>query len=177
MTLSARKKRYLFAISRLLGVTLILAFPSAAMADGTETLGPPSVAIASGSGVVAAGTGLEVQPGQIDLNVPGVVKQVLLYWSGEYTAISDSEIDVNGILVSGTSIGGPKNFFSNVFFETFRADITGLGLIGPGANSLTIQGLTYDSSNSGAGILVIVDDGSGDAGLEIRDAALNRKEV
>ena len=54
-------------------------------ADGTETLGPPSIAIAEGSGVIVAGVGLEaVQTGTINLDVPAgsTVKQVLLYWEG-----------------------------------------------------------------------------------------------
>ncbi|MGD2109130.1 MAG: hypothetical protein PVI86_07035, partial [Phycisphaerae bacterium] len=39
------------------------------MADGTEELGPPSIAIASGSGIVAAGVGLDVQPGMLSIDV------------------------------------------------------------------------------------------------------------
>jgi hypothetical protein len=54
------------------------------LADGTETLGSASVAIASGTGTVAAGTGMETGSGTIDFTVPAgaTVKQVLLYWAG-----------------------------------------------------------------------------------------------
>ena len=68
---------------------------SLALADGTETLGPPTIAIASGSGSVAAGTGLhDAQPGTITIDVPGNVNQALLYWGGAVTrnALSDNTI-------------------------------------------------------------------------------------
>ena len=50
-------------------------------ADGTETLGSPSIPIASGTGIVAAGTGLsQIQPGTIDITLPGAPVQVIAYW-------------------------------------------------------------------------------------------------
>jgi len=45
------------------------------LADGTETLGDPiGISLSPGSGVVVAGTGMETQPGTININVPGTVK-------------------------------------------------------------------------------------------------------
>ena len=75
-------------MKKLLGISVLLALllvviVSIALADGTETLGPPSIPIASGTGIVAAGTGLVTQPGTIDVDVPGTVNQVLLYWEGQ----------------------------------------------------------------------------------------------
>jgi hypothetical protein len=60
---------------------MALCMSGAVLADGTETLGTPSVAIASGTGLYANGTGMVNQPGVIAVNVPAgaTVKQVLLY--------------------------------------------------------------------------------------------------
>ena len=162
-----------FALIALVTVLALLALPSVVMfADGTETLGPPSISIASGSGFVAAGTGLETQPGSITIDVPAgaTVKQVLLYWSNEFYGTGDDTVNVNAIPVTGTSIGGPTVFYyfnGDVKLQSFRADITALGLVGAGANTLTIDGL--DPLGLGAGVLVIFDDGSSTADIQIRD--------
>src|SRR3954452_17582672 len=88
-----------------------------AVADGTETLGPPAgVTLASGTGVITAGVGTRfTQPAAFTFNVPGAVKQVLLYWSGHFnTSLGgspDPTIDINNggpnTSVTGTQIGGP----------------------------------------------------------------------
>ena len=87
------------------------ALSSQAIADGTETLGPPSIPIASGTDVIIAGTGLSLlQPDNIAINIPAgsTVKQVLLYWEGRDTIPTpDDTIIVNGIPVTGALIGGP----------------------------------------------------------------------
>ncbi|MEZ4673619.1 MAG: hypothetical protein R2932_05155 [Caldilineaceae bacterium] len=145
---------------------LFLCFPAKiALADGTETLGPPSLTVASGTGIVAAGTGLVTQPGTINITVPAgaTVKQVLLYWEGQMaTNISgDDTIRLNGTTnVTGKLIGGSTLFFSGAFSSAFRADITDLNLIGAGANTLTVDSLTFTRVSNGAGILVIYDDGT-----------------
>ena len=67
----------LFAVAAL---TLLMCTSVLAWADGTETLGVPTIPIASGTGVVAAGTGMVTQPGAIDIDIPAgaAVAQVLL---------------------------------------------------------------------------------------------------
>jgi hypothetical protein len=150
--------------------SLALAPPAAA--DGTETLGAPSIAIAAGSGFAIGGTGLQTQPGTIMVNVPAgaTVEQVLLYWEGDNGggAAPDDTIVVAGNSVTGTLIGGPTVFFSDVAFAAFRADITALGLVSAGANSLQVSGLTNNFRNNGAGVMVVYDDGT-TADLQLRD--------
>ncbi|MGH8469757.1 MAG: hypothetical protein ACREVY_12490 [Gammaproteobacteria bacterium] len=144
--------------------------PLSAWADGTETLGPPSIPIQSGTGIVAAGTGLISQPGTIGISVPGTVKQVLLYWEGQSISPNpgDSTIVVNGNTVTGTLIGGPTLFFSDKQSSTFRADITSLNLVASGPNTLNVQGLNFGFADNGAGVMVVYDDGS-PASIQLRD--------
>jgi hypothetical protein len=160
------------ALTVLVMLLASLALPSVVMfADGTETLGSPSIPIAEGSGFVAAGTGLyDMQPGTIDIDVPGTVVQVLLYWSVEFSGAGpgDHTITVSGNSVTGTSIGGPTLFYGDVSLQSFRADITGLGLVFAGSNTLAVSDL---ADGLGAGVLVIFDDGSGATGIQIRDGS------
>jgi hypothetical protein len=144
---------------------------SPAGADGTESLGQPSVPIAAGSGVVTEGTGLFVQPSNVSLAVPAnaSVKQVLLYWQGEHRGAADDDIVVNGTEVTGQFIGGNTTFYADVRSSSFRADVTSRGFVQPGANTLTLQGLTFDTGNNGASFVVIYDDGSGIKEVGVRD--------
>jgi hypothetical protein len=146
----------------------------------TETLGDIGIPVAEGSGIVAAGVGLVgdpavVQPGTININVPGVVKQVLLFWEGQYDGSgTDDQIIVNGNTVTGTLVGGPTKFFGNAYSSTQRADITALGLVDTGMNTLTVEGMDFtylnpDYQNNGVGMLVIYDDGSGLAEIGIKE--------
>jgi hypothetical protein len=145
-----------------------------AWGNGTEILGPPSIAIASGTGFAVGGVGLieTPQPAAITVDVPAgaTVKQVLLYWLSEHYPQSgpDTTAIVNGINVTGESIGGPINFFSVVYFETLRADITAIAGVGPGANTISIAGIDSSFRTAGAGVLVIYDDGS-EAHIELLD--------
>lgn len=152
--------------------TAVVAGP--ALADGTETLGPPSIAIADGSGLAVGGTGLNTQPGTITVDVPAgaTVEQVLLYWSGFTNpgTAGDPTVTVDGTEVTGQLIGGPTPFFSGVSARTYRADITSLGAVTAGANSLAIAGADFSFSNDGAGVVVIYDDGSATA-LALRDGS------
>ena len=153
--------------------TTVAVFGSAPMAgaDGTETLGPPSVPIAKGSGVATGGTGMHTQPATMTVNVPAgaTVKQVLLYWEGHYnTGEPDSTIVVEGTTVQGTLIGGPRLFFEDKFAATYRADITSLNVVSAGANMLDVSGLEFSFRNNGAGVLVIYDNGT-EAIIDIRD--------
>ncbi len=160
-------------------VAASLVCPVDVRADGTESLGAPAVAIASGTGVAAAGVGLaESQPGTIQINVPSGarVEQVLAYWTCQYRISGDPEIEVDSTPVTGASIGGPAVFFDiegvPVYSETYRADITGLGLITSGPNSVPIGGLACGGAfeNSGAGILVIYSMASAPpAVIDVRD--------
>lgn len=151
---------------------------SPAVADGNQTLGTPSVPIAAGSGVVTGGTGLaDTDSGTIDVTVPdgASVAQVLLYWEGQYIAGSggtDDTLVVDGNPVTGTLIGTSQHFPTNegmVMSDTYRADITGLGLVSPGANSLVVSELEFGFVTDGAGVIVILDDGSTVATIDVRD--------
>ncbi len=143
-------------------------------ADGDDELGAPGISIASGTGMVAAGTGLAtVQPGNITINISDNIKQVLLYWSGKSALSSsgDDTIIIEDIAVTGTLVGTSYNIPAGNHKQTYRADITNLALIGGGGNNLEIKGLNFDKINNGAGILVILDDDTALANIDIRDGA------
>ena len=145
----------------------------AVLADGTEILEPTTETLADGSGIVGAGVGLSLgQPGDIEITIPAgaSVEQVLLYWDGadrDYDGAApvigttEDTIQVSGSDVTGTFIGG-RTFGTDVQLFTFREDITDLDLVSPGANTLSVGGLDFgnDSVETGAGVLVIIDDGS-----------------
>jgi hypothetical protein len=157
----------------LLGVYLVLS-SQAVFADGNETLGTPSINISTGTGVIASGTGLIAQPGTIDIIIPGSVdvKQVLLYWEGQYTSPEgDDTILVNGIEVTGILIGGPTLCFSNVTTSSYRADITNIIRLSlkNGLNTFQISGADFNYANNGAGILVIIDDGTPQKDIQLLD--------
>ncbi|MEN8007674.1 MAG: hypothetical protein ABFS42_11705 [Candidatus Krumholzibacteriota bacterium] len=144
--------------------------------NGTETLGPPSIAIASGTGFAEGGVGMVgIDTGRLRVEVPATaqVVQALLYWAGGSTTGSgDDEISLDGVLVQGELIGGPVLFFGDYEFFAYRADITALGAVQAGMNTFTVSdfdftGTTLDENN-GASILVIYDDGT-DANLTLRD--------
>lgn len=167
--------RFYFAgLSSLLGLLLLLIAPTTAWADGTEELGPPAnITLATGTGIVAAGTGMVTQPSTIELTVPtgATVKQVLLYWEGQMRTdvAGDETILVNGTAVTGDLIGGPALFFGQAYSSAFRADITAMGLISAGSNSITVDELSFTRVANGAGIMVIYDDGSAPAEIMWRD--------
>ena len=178
-----------FVIGTILGIAALVAAPLA-VADGTETLGPPSVSIASGTGVVAAGVGTEGfqnTPRSFTVEVPAgaIVKQVLFYWGGRFEPVEgtdDNAISINGNPVTGTSIGGPSFFYTaptaehpgSVYHRVFRADVTGLGLVAAGVNTLTIADMAFVSilgsiGNVGAGVFVVYDSGGPASTIGIRD--------
>jgi len=165
-------------IAVLLGIVAVATGWVRLRSDGSEILGTPSIAIASGTGVVSGGTGMVAQPGSITLDVPAgaVVKQVLLYWEGFSTDGSgDDSITVAkggpSTAVTGTLIGGPTPIVPGTVASTYRADITSLGLVQAGSNTLTLAGLSFNLVNNGAGIFVIFDDGTSPAGIVIRDGS------
>ncbi len=144
--------------------------------NGTEVLGPPTIAIASGTGLSEGGVGMVgVNSAQLTVDVPtgAQVVQALLYWAGGATAGSgDDEISLDDNLVQGELIGGPVLFFGSYEFFAYRAEITGLGLVVAGMNTFTVAdfdftGTTLDENN-GASILVIYDNGD-EASIILRD--------
>jgi hypothetical protein len=145
----------------------------ALVADGTEQLGPASIPIAAGTGMVSAGTGMNVQPSQITVEVPegATVNQVVLYWEGFMAedVAGDDTIVVSGNSVTGALIGGPAYFFDGAYASAFRADITNLGLVEAGVNVLNVSGLEFTNVSNGAGVMVIFSDGSSSAQIQIRD--------
>ena len=161
----------------------LLLLPVVGLADGTETLGAPEVSIAAGTGVVAAGVGLgSGQPADISIDVPAgaTVVQVLLYWSHETVIGGDDTLNVgpDAIEVTGVQIGGPAFFFpfdgKAVDVYGFRADITSLGLVSAGSNTVAVGGLdtqvsTPGTGAHGAGLLVIYDDGGGLSDIGVVD--------
>jgi hypothetical protein len=172
------------ALAGALLASLVLA--PAALADGTETLGPPSIAIGTGTDVKVAGVGNHAFPGtptsfNADIPANAIVKQVLLYWTGHVSSGTgpdqpDFNITVNGNAVQAQSlIGGPTNFFLGENFYTYRADITSLNLIQPGSNVLTVSDMHYPSAfappsgNDGAGVVIVFDDGTPSTFAGIRD--------
>lgn len=156
--------------------------PSFSIAIATETLDDIDIPLASGTGIKTAAVGLVgdpavVQPGTINIDVPGTVKQVIIYWEGQNaTSGGDDDITVNGIPVVGTLIGGPTLFYPIAYSSSYRADITSLGVVSSGPNTLTIGGMEFTKVrsgstyiNDGAAVLVIYDDGSDTADIRIRD--------
>jgi hypothetical protein len=164
-------------------MTGLFAAGSSALADGTEILEPTSAVLADGSKIIGAGIGLSLaQPGDIEIEVPAgaSVEQVLIYWDGAdrdhagaapTIGVSTDTIDVSGNVVEGVFIGG-RTFGTDVQQFTYRADITSLGLVSAGPNTLSVSGLNFgtESVETGAGILVIIDDG-GPATLSIFDGS------
>lgn len=144
-----------------------------------EQLSPYNGPLREASGIVAAGTGLAgstgiaIGAGSITIDVPGEVRQVILFWNGfvDFPAAPiDETILLNGTQdVQGTIIGGPTNIFGNVASVTLRADITALNLISPGTNTLTLSDANFDRVTNGAGILVLYDDGTDFRDIQVRE--------
>jgi len=152
--------------------------PQSAFADGTEMLGAPiGLAIAAGTATQVAGVGMVgVASGTIQMDVPlGVtVKQVLLVWEGlALTAAEQGATDnilINGATpVVGDRVGGATLFFTGAWSSTYRADITGLGLIQPGMNSFDVSGLDFGRASNGVGVVAILDDGGPLADIQYVD--------
>jgi hypothetical protein len=163
-------------------VVLALTAAPASHADGTETLGTPSVPIADGSDLLVAGVGTEQHsgtPAPFSFTVPAgaSIKQVLVYWQGQITAGGqpDDVISLNGNSITGTLIGGPSNPFAQEQFYTYRADISTLDLVSTGDNTLTVSemnfqsDLFYPTGNKGVGLAVIYDDGSPSTVADLND--------
>jgi len=181
------KFRKLISAAAILTVT---SFSAATFSEGTETLGPLSIDVAEGSGVAIGGVGLFIDnmdgtytntDGEIDVSVPpgASIEQVLLYWVSEdgpshVPVAGDDMVTIDGNPVVGTLIGGTSEIYAKgdgtgkIYMSAYRADITGLGLVSDGDNTLLLTEFDATYRNQGAGILVIFDDGSG-ADIELLD--------
>ncbi len=184
---SITKQWYQNTISSAVGIAILSCSGSVVFADGTETLGSPSIKIESGTGITSAGTGLINQPGLIEIDAPGEINQALLYWECQTSLnstptdkdiVGDYDISVGGVLVQGELIGGPTLFYGNTYSTTFRADITDLNLVYNGNNNLEIDGLDCSNqanpelayANNGAGLMLIYDDNSmSEAEITVKD--------
>jgi hypothetical protein len=157
-----------------------LAGPSfSVLAVYTETLGEIDVPLPDASGMVCNGIGLRgdpavTQPGYISLNVPGTPVKAFIFWEGQMSTDDpgDPSILVNDQVVNGTFIGGTTDIVPDVWTSTYRADIT--SLVVAGANNIKVEGMDFnarcpDCRNDGAGVLVLYDDGSGTAHIDIRE--------
>lgn len=157
-----------------------LAGPSfSVLAVNTETLGAIDVPLPDASGMVCNGIGLRgdpavTQPGYISLNVPGTPVKAFIFWEGQMSTDDpgDGSILVNDQVVNGTFVGGTTDIVPDVWTSTYRADITSLVVAGP--NNIKVEGMDFnarcpDCRNDGAGVLVLYDDGSGTAHIDIRE--------
>jgi hypothetical protein len=159
-----RSRKALVAFFAALGLVGLPAMATAG-ADGTETLGPPSIEIAQGSGFAMGGAGIHTQPASFTVTVPdgAAVRQVLLYYeTGHHLPtgpgdVVDHSIRINGVRVDGEHIGGPTPFYGTVTASTHRVDITDLGLVGAGTTTLTVDGVDVDGVNDGAAVVVVYD--------------------
>lgn len=123
----------------------------------------------SGSGMVAAGVGLDGSgSGLITVDIPaGVINNVLLYWESRDAAVDPSTVTVEVLGVSKDINGefiGQSFQLGRLTSRSFRADITTEFVFGSGANLIEVTGISLD----GASVVVVFDDGSASA-VEIRD--------
>ena len=141
---------------------------SAVRADGDEALGPPGPGFdfSDGSYFVTAGVGLDGPlPATIELDVPAdvTIRQVILYWS-LFGPNSDTTVTLEGsIPVTGVPIGVADACLpADRHARSFRADVTDLGLVTNGHNTIEIDDLDPgpdpDSRNNGASLVVIVEE-------------------
>jgi hypothetical protein len=171
-TIKGRWMKLLLALS----LALVVAIPASVWADGTETLGAPSIAVASGTSILGAGVGLEDgQPADLSIDIPtgATIEQVILYWGGNNLSSGDQTpadtIQVGGNDVTGTFIGGNTQYSGNEFTVSYRADITAMGLVSAGTSTFSVGGLDFTEEQYGAGVLVIYDDGAKASQVDVRD--------
>lgn len=144
--------------------------PGLAMADGTETLGAPSISIKGGSEAATTATSLAGGNGLLVINLPvnATIKQVLLYWEGRRLDSAAGAGEDSLFLVSdsfegpvvGKLIGGPSAQFdslaaTNARPRSFRADITSLGAVVAGNQFVGL--VSANPSTQSASVIVIYD--------------------
>ncbi len=177
------KKLSIFAVAAFACLCFIGVMSGEVFADGDDTLGlgSPSIQILPGSRVVAAGVGMinadVMMGGDISVYVPhgAEIQQVLLYWEGR------NEVDFDNIMVrkrlpegspwenvadlNNTVMIGASSSLNS---KAYRADVTGLELVVPGHSLFSVKGLDF-THNDGAGVIVIFNDASGDADVQLID--------
>ncbi|MGB5872354.1 MAG: FlgD immunoglobulin-like domain containing protein [Bacteroidota bacterium] len=182
----------------LAAIMLLLVPSSAAVADGTETLGPlKGVTLATGTGIVVAGVGLADPEGdkviRFDIPDDATVKQAFVYWEGQTPEDGGLDVDfkINGMDINaadpgdasadGNRIGAPILFYSyipsgenelrDIYAVAYRYEITDMGLVVPGENALTISELDeFGLVTDGIGVLVVFSEPSRDLSeIDIRD--------
>ena len=134
------------------------------VADGTETLGDPSIAIAAGTGAAVGGTGMEANRGTIRSTCPPAPPstQVIAYWEGQHEASAgagaDNAIVIDGVPVTGTLIGGPDLLLRERARPTAprcsarrTGPISPSGLVPFGDGDFAITGMDFDHVNDGVG--------------------------
>ena len=177
------KKLSIFAVAAFACLCLIGVMSGEVFADGDDTLGLglPSIQILPGSRVVAAGVGMinadVMKGGDISVYVPhgAEIQQVLLYWEGRgYLSTPDKKVMVRKRLpeeesdwknVEDEVMIGASAFLNS---KAYRADVTGLELVVPGHSLFSVKGLDF-THNDGAGVIVIFNDASGDADVQLLD--------
>ena len=139
----------------------------------TEELVPArGLEVLPGTGFVAAGVGLGDQPGStIEVDVPesAEVVQVLLYWQGRGDA--DDTVTAEGNVVTGTLIGLGNIAAPRTIVSAYRADITALGLVGPGRNAINVADADFSFRDDGAAVFVTYASHSNLANLQLREGA------
>lgn len=123
------------------------------------------------SGMIAAGTGMEVQPGQINITIPENVniEKVFVYWEGRTETlgkddIPDNTIEIGGYSVEGTLIGQSAG---NGF--VFRADISKYSI--DYSSPISVNELDGFSKRADGAAIVVIYSNETTAFLDIRDGA------
>jgi hypothetical protein len=146
-----------------------------AACDGLETLCDIAVPLGEGTGIIAAGVGLvDGQPGIINIDVPGDVVQVLVFWEGfnaSNAETPDNQITVGTETITGDLVGPQHWFFSDNYTSVHRADITSYGLVVSGPNAISVGGMDFSKKNNGVGMLVIYDNGGPTADIGVKEGA------
>lgn len=155
---------------------LPLVLMGTAFAEGNEQLGEAQLELADATGVAVGGVSLLSQSASLDVDVPvgASIEQVLVHWVGMHskTNAGDDTLTLDGTEVTGALIGGPVLYSWNWRTSAYRADVTSLGLVGPGANSITVDGSDYSVRSDGISITVLYSvQGEAPLDIELRDGA------
>lgn len=153
-----------------------LAAAPAALADGTQLLGPPvGLAAPNGTRMILAGVGVrDGQPQGLTITIPAgaQIRQVVAYWAAVDWDLAKLEptdqIFMNGKAVDGKRIGDPGLLFNTGYNANYRADVTALKLLVPGVNNVAVSGVDFVWPE-GAGLVAFIDDGSAAAQFVVRD--------